>query len=120
MAIAFFNRVGLCTCVLKDGSSVDTSDDVPFSAPVADGTLPSDVYYDTGSNTVKPRGNFGVNVLRGKILNIPPGTIASTLYGTFVVMDGELELESGHPGARIKVVLIHPHFKDKIVEVATI
>lgn len=120
MATAFFNPAGMCTCIIADGSNVSTSDDVPFSATVENGTNAADIFYDINAGVVKTRNNFAVNVLRGKILNIPPGTIASTLYGTFVVMDGELELQSSYPGARVKVVLIHPCFKDKIVEVATV
>lgn len=120
MATAYFDPSGICVCIEGSGSELQGHSDLPYSAPVQDGTKTGDVYFDVQDQTVKNKKNFSVNVLRGKILNIPVGTIASTVYGTFVVMDGELEIESTYPGARIRVVLVHPHYRDKTVEVASL
>ncbi len=120
MAVAYFNQEGVCICIDRERNSLIPHKTLPIVADVEPDVKTTDIYFDFIEVKPKFKKSFNVSILRGKILNIPQGTIASTLYGSYIVNDGDLEVEASIPGSKIKVALIHPHYKDKIVEVTSL
>lgn len=108
-----FNQDGRCICA---ANSELPSDDVPAGATAVHSEIsyrPDDIYFDNGICPIK---EFAVTVASNRVANIPAGTRAMVGAASEIVNDGILELDVNYPTI-VRVVLDHPHYRMKAVEV---
>lgn len=117
MRTAHFDETGR-VLIISELAGMGSPESAAYSAPVSDGLLANDIYYDTATGEVKEKAGFDLAVTRNRIDQIPAGS--RIIFGAIdeIVDDGSVEFMADVEETAT-AYLEHPEYKSIVVEVQT-
>lgn len=109
----FFDSTGKCTCAANTEVSAEDGQIVVHSEETY---APKDVYYDFAEGMMLLTKQFDVTITTNTVSNVPIGTTVFQGSDSAICDDGAIELAVQYPST-VTLVLMHPAYVDKIVEV---